>query len=236
MGKGGSVSGKERLQWPKTRRATPAPHPDTGPTVCRRRVRYGGCRASCTAGRPTILAAGLRTCATSLLTRRSWCARGSAWPPTPGHGPRGRPGHGGLDPNPSRVETFLRQVRNLLKSGEFAPVEVRQVLIPRPAANCASWGSRPWLTGWCSPALKAVLEPIFEAGFQPCSYGFRPNRRAHDASAEIQFLTSKPRNYQWVLEVGAGGRHRRVLRRDRSCRAAGAPAGADHRQARLRVG
>src|SRR5207245_10747627 len=31
----------------------------------------------------------------------------------------------------------------------------------------------------------SVLEPIFEADFKPCSYGFRPGRRAHDAIAEI---------------------------------------------------
>jgi RNA-directed DNA polymerase len=47
-------------------------------------------------------------------------------------------------------------------------------------------------------SLKAVLEPIFEADFRPCSYGFRPNRRAHDAIAEIhQFGTN---GYPWVLE------------------------------------
>ena len=50
-------------------------------------------------------------------------------------------------------------------------------------------------------SLKLVLEPIFEADFQPCSYGFRPNRRAHDAIAEIHHLASRPRNYQWVLEA-----------------------------------
>jgi hypothetical protein len=47
-------------------------------------------------------------------------------------------------------------------------------------------------------ALKLVLEPIFEADFVPCSYGFRPNRRAHDAMAETRFLASK--TYEWVLE------------------------------------
>jgi RNA-directed DNA polymerase len=47
-------------------------------------------------------------------------------------------------------------------------------------------------------ALKLVLEPIFEADFAPCSYGFRPNRRAHDAMAETRFLASK--TYEWVLE------------------------------------
>jgi RNA-directed DNA polymerase len=43
-----------------------------------------------------------------------------------------------------------------------------------------------------------VLEPIFEADFQPSSYGFRPGRRAQDAIAEIHHLTS--RSYEWVLE------------------------------------
>jgi RNA-directed DNA polymerase len=49
-------------------------------------------------------------------------------------------------------------------------------------------------------ALKLVLEPIFEADFQPCSYGFRPGRRAQDAIAEIHHLTSRPAGYEWVLE------------------------------------
>ncbi len=48
-------------------------------------------------------------------------------------------------------------------------------------------------------ALKLVLEPIFEADFKPCSYGFRPRRRAHDAIAEIQHMTT--RGYEWVLEA-----------------------------------
>jgi RNA-directed DNA polymerase len=48
-------------------------------------------------------------------------------------------------------------------------------------------------------ALKLVLEPIFEAGFLPVSYGFRPGRRAHDAIAEIHMFGS--RGYQWVLDA-----------------------------------
>jgi RNA-directed DNA polymerase len=48
-------------------------------------------------------------------------------------------------------------------------------------------------------SLKAVLEPIFEVDFKSCSYGFRPNRRAHDAVAEIQYLGT--RGYSWVLEA-----------------------------------
>lgn len=48
-------------------------------------------------------------------------------------------------------------------------------------------------------ALKLLLEPIFEADFLPCSYGFRPRRRAQDAIAEIQHMTT--RGYEWVLEA-----------------------------------
>jgi retron-type reverse transcriptase len=48
-------------------------------------------------------------------------------------------------------------------------------------------------------ALKLVLEPIFEADFAPCSYGFRPGRRTQDAIAEIHYLTS--RSYEWVVDA-----------------------------------
>ena len=47
-------------------------------------------------------------------------------------------------------------------------------------------------------ALLLVLEPILEAGFQPCSYGFRPNRRAHDAIAEVHMFARN--GYTWVFE------------------------------------
>ena len=48
-------------------------------------------------------------------------------------------------------------------------------------------------------SLKLVLEPIFEADFQPCSYGFRPCRRAQDAIAEIHHYASH--GYTVVLEA-----------------------------------
>jgi RNA-directed DNA polymerase len=47
-------------------------------------------------------------------------------------------------------------------------------------------------------ALKLVLEPIWEADFQPCSYGFGPGRRARDAIAELHHLASH--SYEWVLD------------------------------------
>ncbi|WP_211264375.1 group II intron reverse transcriptase/maturase [Streptosporangium amethystogenes] len=99
------------------------------------------------------------------------------------------------------VEAFLDGIRNALKSGEFEPVEVRQVMIPKTSGKLRKLGIPTVADRVVQASLKAVLEPIFEADFLPCSYGFHPNRRAHDAIAEIHFLASSPRNYQWVLEA-----------------------------------
>jgi RNA-directed DNA polymerase len=44
--------------------------------------------------------------------------------------------------------------------------------------------------------MKLVLEPIFEADFKPCSYGFRPMRRAQDAIEEIHHF--RRLSYEWM--------------------------------------
>lgn len=97
------------------------------------------------------------------------------------------------------VEEFLRRVRELVKSGLFRPVEVRQVLIPKANGKLRKLGIPTVTDRVVQASLKAVLEPVFEADFLPCSYGFRPNRRQHDAIAEIQLFAS--RGYEWVLEA-----------------------------------
>jgi RNA-directed DNA polymerase len=94
---------------------------------------------------------------------------------------------------------FLDQVRDSLKSGEFRPVPVRQVMIPKKSGKLRKLGIPTIADRVVQASLKLVLEPIFEADFQPCSYGFRPNRRAHDAIAEIQFYATH--GYQWALEA-----------------------------------
>ena len=97
------------------------------------------------------------------------------------------------------VEAFLQQVRDELKSRTFVPDMVRQVMIPKASGKLRKLGIPTVTDRVVQAALKLVLEPIFEADFQSCSYGFRPNRRAHDAIAEIHHFTSK--SYQWVLEA-----------------------------------
>jgi RNA-directed DNA polymerase len=100
------------------------------------------------------------------------------------------------------VVAFLGQIRDSLKAGEFRPVEVRRVMIPKGnTGKFRKLGIPAIADRVVQASLKLVLEPIFEADFKPCSYGFRPNRRAHDAIAEIHHLASGTRNYHWVLET-----------------------------------
>lgn len=98
-------------------------------------------------------------------------------------------------------DVFLGQVRCLLKSGDYQPSETRRVVIPKSNGKLRKLGIPTVIDRVVQASLKSVLEPVFEADFLPCSYGFRPNRRAQDAVAEIHGLASAPKNYTWVLEA-----------------------------------
>src|SRR5215212_490768 len=97
------------------------------------------------------------------------------------------------------IEPFLADLRADLKAGRFTPLPVRERMIPKPSGKLRRLGIPTVTDRVVQAALKLVLEPIFEAGFQPCSYGFRPNRRAQDAVAEIHHFTTQ--RYHWVLEA-----------------------------------
>jgi RNA-directed DNA polymerase len=98
------------------------------------------------------------------------------------------------------VEEFLGDLRADLKARRFQPLAVRERMIPKAGGKLRRLGIPTLRDRVVQAALKLVLEPIFEADFQPCSYGFRPGRRAQDAIAEIHYFCSPPRNYEWVLE------------------------------------
>jgi RNA-directed DNA polymerase len=99
------------------------------------------------------------------------------------------------------VSGFLAEIRGLLRSGEYRPSEVRQVMIPKRNGKFRKLGIPTLADRVVQASLKLVLEPIFEADFQPCSYGFRPCRRAQDAIAEIHHLSTGTRKFHWVLEA-----------------------------------
>ena len=91
------------------------------------------------------------------------------------------------------VPGFLEDLRTALKAGTFCPLPVRERVIPKPggAGKVRKLGIPVIADRVVQAALKLVLEPIFEAGFLPVSYGFRPGRRAYDAIAEIHQFTSR---------------------------------------------
>jgi len=95
--------------------------------------------------------------------------------------------------------TFLAGLRVDLKAGTFVPLPVRERLIPRRGGKLRGLGIPTARDRTVQAAVKLVLEPIFEADFKPCSYGFRPKRRAQDAIEEIFFYTTH--SYEWVLEA-----------------------------------
>ncbi len=96
---------------------------------------------------------------------------------------------------------FLSGVRDDLKARRFTPAPVREKMIPKANGKLRRLGIPTAADRVVQASLKLVLEPIFEADFGPCSYGFRPRRRAQDAIAEIHFLGSPARNYEWVFEA-----------------------------------
>ena len=95
-------------------------------------------------------------------------------------------------------DQFLAGLRAALKARTFRPLAVRERMIPKLGGKLRRLGIPTVRDRVVQAALKLVLEPIFEADFQPCSYGFRPGRRAQDAIAEVHFLCS--RSYEWVVE------------------------------------
>jgi RNA-directed DNA polymerase len=97
------------------------------------------------------------------------------------------------------VEVFLGQLRAEVKDRSFRPIPVRERMIPKSGTTKRRRLGIPALRDRVvQGALKLVLEPIFEADFLPCSYGFRPKRRAHDAVAEVRHFAS--RSYEWIVE------------------------------------
>jgi RNA-directed DNA polymerase len=99
------------------------------------------------------------------------------------------------------VPGFLHDLRTQLKTGVFRPLPVRERKIPKPGGSgkVRSLGIPVVADRVVQAALKLVLEPIFEADFLPVSYGFRPERRAHDAIAEIHKFGTN--GYRWVLDA-----------------------------------
>jgi RNA-directed DNA polymerase len=96
------------------------------------------------------------------------------------------------------VEEFLDELRTSLRDRSFRPLPARERNIPKAGGKLRRLGIATVTDRVVQASLKLVLEPIFEVDFLPCSYGFRPKRRAHDAVAEVHHFAS--RSYEWIVE------------------------------------
>jgi RNA-directed DNA polymerase len=84
------------------------------------------------------------------------------------------------------VDRMLRELRGDLLSGRYRPAPARRVEIPKPRGGKRPLGIPTVRDRVAQAAAKLVLEPIFEADFLPCSYGFRPKRSATQAMERLR--------------------------------------------------
>jgi RNA-directed DNA polymerase len=98
------------------------------------------------------------------------------------------------------ADARLEKLSEALRSGTYKPQPVKRTYIPKPGSRDQRPLGIPTITDRIvQTALRNVIEPIFEHEFDPCSYGFRPNRGCHDALEEIERLLAA--GYMHVVDV-----------------------------------
>jgi RNA-directed DNA polymerase len=93
------------------------------------------------------------------------------------------------------AERYLRELHEALVAGTYRPQPVRRVEIPKGPKQTRPLGIPVVKDRIVQTAVKMVIEPIFEAEFLDSSYGFRPQRSAKDALAEVDRLLKEGHTY-----------------------------------------
>ena len=98
------------------------------------------------------------------------------------------------------IDRLLDELAADLQAERYRPLPARRVFIPKPGSKEQRPLSIPAVRDRIvQAALKTAIEPIFEADFLECSFGFRPRRSAHDA---LQVLVDEAwRGRRWVVET-----------------------------------
>jgi len=98
------------------------------------------------------------------------------------------------------VPRLLDDLAAELRDRRYRPLPARRVFIPKPGTTEQRPLSIPAVRDRIvQAAVKITLEPVFEADFLPCSFGFRPKRSAHDA---LQVLIDESwQGRRWVVET-----------------------------------
>jgi RNA-directed DNA polymerase len=93
------------------------------------------------------------------------------------------------------VQEFLDQLRNELVQRTYRPQAARKVEIPKGGGKMRQLSIPSIRDRVVQGALKLILEPIFEADFQPGSYGYRPKKSAHTAIQRVKEAILQGKTY-----------------------------------------
>lgn len=114
------------------------------------------------------------------------------------------------------VEELLSQLEVELREGTYRPLAVRRVAIPKASGGERLLGVPAVRDRVVQAAVKIVIEPIFEADFRECSFGFRPRRSARQAREQVRAHIQRERRH-FVVDADIKGffdnLDRRLLRR-----------------------
>lgn len=91
-----------------------------------------------------------------------------------------------IDQFPAFARNKWSDIRQSLLAGTYQPKPVKRVEIPKPTGGTRPLGIPTVLDRLIQQAIAQVLGPIFDPGFSDYSYGFRPNRSAHDAVRKVR--------------------------------------------------